>query len=62
MTQLRKILGTIDRATLHRESHNEPFKVMDIMTVEELDSHLHDVTYSNVIKVVAAINKELAAK
>lgn len=62
MTKLKSILGTIDKTSLHRESHDEPFKIMDIMTVEELDSHLNNVTYSNVIKVVAAINKELAAK
>lgn len=59
-TEINKILATINKESLHRSTDNEPFKIMDVMTIDEVEASLSIVTRDNVVDLVASINNTLA--
>ena len=57
--KINNLLATINPAALHGVCSNEPYRIMDVMTVKDVEANLHEVTYMALMNLVVDVNKAL---
>jgi len=57
---IKALLETVNPVVLHKTCDGEPFKIMDIMTVEEVEASLSNYTHMGLMSLVEEVNAVLA--
>ena len=58
-TNVARLLGTIRHELLHQVDETGPFKIMDVMTVSDIEATLPVVNMKNLLDLITEVNKSL---
>lgn len=58
-TNVARLLGTIRHELLHQVDEAGPFKIMDVMTVSDIEATLPVVNMKNLLELITQVNKSL---
>lgn len=59
--KINTLLATINTASLHRTDEHDSYKILDVMTVEDIEASLHEVTHMALMNLVVEVNRALAS-
>lgn len=59
--KINTLLASINTESLHRVHENDSFKILDVMTVEDIEASLHEVTHMALMNLVVEVNRALAS-